>query len=195
VVADDDRGLALWIAPGTAVAYEAAEDGRDMRAMSFAEWVNCRYRLCPSTWTGWGMLLFTPRRAAHSVWFRYGRAGRFDGWYVNLEEPAVRWDDDGLAGVDIVDQDLDLEIRPDRSWSWKDEDEFAERLRYPRQYWVTDGARVRHEGLRVARAARAGRFPFDGTWCTFRPDPRWPVPAELPLGSDRPPAPRSGTGG
>lgn len=32
----------------------------------------------------------------------------------------------------------------------------------------------------------AGAFPFDGTWCDFRPDPAWAVPAELPAGWDRP---------
>jgi hypothetical protein len=29
--------------------------------------------------------------------------------------------------------------------------------------------------------AEAGRFPFDGTWTDFRPDPAWPAPT-LPDG-------------
>ena len=38
----------------------------------------------------------------------------------------------------------------------------------------------------LIRAAEAGRFPFDGTWCDFTPDPDWPVEAGLPPGWDRP---------
>jgi hypothetical protein len=109
---------------------------------------------------------------------------------VNLEEHAVRWDDGGVAGVDVVDQDLDVVVAPDRSWRWKDEDEFAERLAFPGHYWVSDEAAVRAEGLRVIKQAEAGDFPFDGTWTDFRPDPSWPVPTALPDGWDRPVARR-----
>ena len=168
VVAHDERGLLLWIAPGTTVAYEVASDGRGMR------------------WTGGGTLMLLPEGAAHSVWWRYGEDGRFIGWYVNLEEPAVRWEQDGLAGLDIVDQDLDLVVHPDRTWEWKDEEELVERLAHPGHYWVTDEAAVRAEGERVLSLVQERRFPFDGSWCDFRPDPAWPVPTGLPPGCRRP---------
>jgi hypothetical protein len=28
----------------------------------------------------------------------------------------------------------------------------------------------------VLAEVAGGRFPFDGSWCDFRPDPSWPVP-------------------
>jgi hypothetical protein len=90
--------------------------------------------------------------------------------------------------VDIVDQDLDLVIRPDLSWEWKDEGEFTERLAFPDHYWVTDEQAVRAEGRRVVKRIEAGEFPFDGTWVDFSPDPSWAVPTALPVGWDRPPA-------
>jgi hypothetical protein len=186
VICDDDRGLLLWLARGTAVANEVAADGRDMRAMPFAEWVGLDYRLRVGSWQGPGVLKLLPPGAAHSVWWFRDDAGAFTSWYVNLEESGVRWDDGAVAGVDIVDQDLDVVAHRDLSWQWKDEDEFVERLSFPDAYWVRDEAAVRDEGLRVIKQIEAGEFPFDGTWCDFTPDRSWPVPTTLPEGWDRP---------
>jgi hypothetical protein len=61
-------------------------------------------------------------------WWLFDPDGAFAAWYVNLEEPAVRWNDGDLAGVDLTDQDLDIRVWPDRTWEWKDDDELAERL-------------------------------------------------------------------
>jgi len=191
VVSDDDRGLLLWVAEHSPVATEVATDGRSIRSMPFTEWVTLDYRTKLSTWDGPGLLKLTPTGAAHSVWwFRDRRDGSFDGWYINLEEPALRWDDRELAGVDMCDQDLDVMVAPDRSWRWKDEDEFAERLALPEHYWVDDPDAVWAEGRRAVKLVEAGDFPFDGTWCDFQPEPQWTAPAELPPGWDRPPAPR-----
>jgi hypothetical protein len=188
VVSDDERGLLLWIARGTPVASEVADDGRGMRAMPFAEWVTRSYRLNVTTWTGPPVLKFLPTGARHSVWWFRDDDGRFANWYVNLEEPGVRWDDGVVAGVDIVDADLDVVVWPDLTWEWKDEEEFAERLAFPEHYWVDDEAAVRAEGERVIKLAEAGEFPFDGTWTDFALS--WPPPAALPDGWNRPPAPR-----
>jgi predicted RNA-binding protein associated with RNAse of E/G family len=186
VVYDDERGLLLWLAPGTPVVHEVAADGRGMRSMPFAEWVTLAHRPEVVTWNGPGVLKFHPRDADHSVWWFRRPDGRFAGWYVNLEERMVRWDDGpaGLSGIDVVDQDLDIWVPPDRRWSWKDEDEFAERLGFPEHYWVRDETAVRAEGERVVKRIEAGEFPFDGTWLDFRPDPAWEAPA-LPAGWDR----------
>jgi hypothetical protein len=186
VISDDDRGLLLWMDRGTPGVTEVTLDGRGARAMSFAEWITHEYRLQPGRWQGPGILLFFPPEADHSVWWFWTDDGQFAGWYVNLEERAVRWDDGAVAGVDIVDQDLDVVVAPDRSWQWKDEDEFAERLAFPGHYWVRDEAAVRAEGRRVIKRAEAGEFPFDGTWTDFRPDSSWARPAGLPAGWDRP---------
>jgi hypothetical protein len=192
VVSDDDRGLLLWLARGTRVGHEVAADGRDMRDMPFAEWVRLTYRIDQVAWHGPGVLMFLPATrngfAAHSVWWFRNDVDAFTGWYVNLEDPGVRWDDGVLAGVDVVDQDLDVVVAPDRSWRWKDDDEFVERLALPDHYWVPDEAAVRAEGKRVVALVEAGEFPFDGTWCDFRPDPAWPVPTALPPGWQRPTA-------
>lgn len=191
VVSDDERGLLVWVERGTPVATEVTIDGRHLRGTPFLEWAAAPgYRPYLSSWQGPGLLKFLPTGQPHSVWFLRDDDGRFTGWYVNLEEPAVRWDDGGAAGVDMVDQDLDVVADPDRRWRWKDEDEFAERIVHPEHYWVRDPAAVRAEGERVIRRIEAGAFPFDGTWCDFVPDPRWSAPDDLPPGWDRPPTRR-----
>jgi hypothetical protein len=186
VVADTDLGLLLWMARGTPGLNEVTLDGRGARGMPFSEWVTLGHRMRAGAWQGPGILLFFPPDADHSVWFFFDDGGRFANWYVNLEERAVRWDDGAVAGVDIVDQDLDIVVRPDRSWEWKDEDEFTERLAIPEHYWVPDEQAVRAEGRRVIKVIEAGEFPFDGTWTDFVPDPSWQTPTDLPDGWDRP---------
>ena len=187
VVADDERGLLVWITRGTPGVNEVSGDGRGMRTMPFTEWITAGTSLKHGDWAGPSLLKFLPVGAHHSVWFFRDDEGRFTGWYVNLEEPFVRWDDGEAAGIDMVDQDLDIVVAPDRTWVWKDEEEFAERLALPEHYWVADEAAVRGEGLRVVEDIEAGRFPFDGTWLDFVPPPEWERPPELPAGWDRPP--------
>ncbi|GAA2472764.1 hypothetical protein Ahu01nite_046000 [Winogradskya humida] len=194
VVSDDERGLLLWLTRGTTVIVEETLDGRGIRDMPFTEWVTQPVRVVPSVWQGPGLLKFIPPGADHSVWFFQDEQEHFKFWYVNLEERALRWDDNsdggGLAGVDVIDQDLDIVVRPDRTWQWKDEDELAERLALPDHYWVHDEDALRAEGLRVIKQIEAGDFPFDGTWTDFRPDPSWQAITDLPTGWDRPPVPR-----
>jgi hypothetical protein len=190
VVSDGELGLLLWMARGTPAVNEVTHDGRGARAMPFSEWVTQGYRMRAGSWKGPGILMFLPPDADHSVWWFWDDDGAFQCWYVNLEEHAVRWDDGAVAGVDVVDQDLDVVVAPDRTWQWKDEDEFTERLAFPDHYWVADEQAVRAEGRRVIKLAEAGDFPFDGTWTDFVPDPTWQLP-EMPAGWDRPPATRS----
>lgn len=186
VAADDDQGLLLWVPRGAPMLDRLAVDRRGLRAMPFAEWIETETKLWEVSWTGPSLLKWLPRGEDHSVWFFRDDAGRFTRWYVNLEESGVRWDDGPVAGVDIVDQDLDIVVTPDLAWRWKDEEEFAERLAYPEHYWVADGEAVRAEGERVVKLIEAGAFPFDGTWCDFQPDPSWTVAAQVPSGWDRP---------
>lgn len=186
VVAHDDRGLRLWIAHGGPLAVTMTAEGEGLRDMPFADWVTRTTTLTRTRWRGPDIFMLMPPDSAHSVWWFWDPRHEFVGWYVNLEEPGVCWDDATAAGIDITDQDLDVWVYPDRSWEWKDEEELEERLAFPEHYWVTDEAAVRAEGARMIARAEAGLFPFDGTWCDFSPDPAWTTPDHLPDGWDRP---------
>ncbi len=192
VAADDDRGLWVWFRDGSAFRDIGAADGRPFRDVPFAEWGSTSKALREVAWAG-DMLIFHPPGEAHSVWFFFDD-GRFTKWYVNLEEPGIRWDDGEAAGIDTVDFDLDLVVEPDRRWRWKDEAEFRAHLEHPDVYWVDDAEAVWAEGRRVVKLIEGGDFPFDGTGTDIRPDPSWTRPTTLPPGWDRPrqrrPAPK-----
>lgn len=86
----------------------------------------------------------------------------------------------------MADLGLDVVVNPDRSWHWKDEDDFAAFTDAP-GYWTAEQAAVaRTEGRRLIRLADNGSFPFGGTHCHFVPDPKWSCP-KLPTGWDSAP--------
>src|SRR5439155_12724837 len=122
VVSDDERGLLVWVAGGSAVLRRTTLDGRSVRKMPLAQRLATPTKLSPATWTGPGVLILTLPEVAHAVWWFFTGSGRFARWYVNLQEPAARWNDGDLAGADTEDHALDVWVEPDRSWRWKDED-------------------------------------------------------------------------
>ncbi|WP_231930000.1 DUF402 domain-containing protein [Micromonospora coriariae] len=133
--------------------------------------------LQPGFWQPYRTLMVMPPGAAHSIWWSWGANGAFAGWYINLEAPVDRW----AGGVDVQDHALDVLVAPDRSWVWKDEDEFAAQTGDPLFWDLDDAAQIRAEGERLIACAERGEFPFDGTWCDFQPDP-----ASLPYWWDTP---------
>lgn len=182
VVADDEHGLRLWLPAGYPYWRIVGEDGRTHHDTTVDQLGAAR--LTRHTWTGSDVMMWLPTDEAYSVWW-FWSDGNFDGWHVNLEEPYQRWADRGCAGVDSADHALDLRITADRRWQWKDEDEFQAKTGHP-MYWTQAQAdRIRATGTRLATLAERGAFPFDGTWCGYRPDAGWTVPA-LPPGADRP---------
>ncbi|MEU0530647.1 DUF402 domain-containing protein [Amycolatopsis tolypomycina] len=183
-VSDDERGLALWVPDGSPSRDVIAADGRAFSEVPFAEWETTPKSFDESPWRG-DALMFHPVGTGFSVWWFFGAGHEFRNWYVNLERPSERWSDDGLAGIDTTDHDLDIVVTPDRRWEWKDEDLFTEFLRYD-HYWVEDAEAVRAAGEAALELVRHGRFPFDGTWCDFRPAAGWEPPESLPDGWDRP---------
>lgn len=181
VVSDDERGLLMWTPAGTVNRRLKTVDGQRFDQLTPAEWEAADKVLAEHPLRPYGMLIWMPPAAAHSVGWFFDPAGSFAGWYVNLESPAVRWS----AGLDLVDHDLDVAVTPERTWRWKDEDEFEASTREGLDWSEADAAEIRAEGERLVKLVESGDFPFDGSWCDFHPDPSWPLPA-LPAGWDRP---------
>jgi hypothetical protein len=179
VIADDERGLRLWLPIGAPFWRLLTPDGRDGHTAGIEELAEAQ--LGELVWQQSHAMIFMPPDAAHSVWWFFGPDGQFEGWYGNLEEPCARW----AGGVDTADQALDLRFAPDRSWRWKDEDEFTARTGHPSYWTVDEAAGIRAEGEKLIKLAEAAEFPFDGTWCDLRPDPSWPALVR-PADWDRP---------
>ncbi len=180
VVRDDAELLAVWMAPGTECAKPVLADGSPIHR----EPLTTRYlkpraiRIEP--WWGTGVLKLARPGEPWSVWLFWDQDWQFRSWYVNLEEPRLRWS----HGVDSEDHFLDISVYPDRGWRWLDEDEFAQ-AQAVGLMGAQQAARVREAGRRAVEVIRAWGEPFRGGWESWRPDPAWTIPA-LPDNWDRP---------
>jgi hypothetical protein len=181
VVSDDARGVLTWTAERSQVMHRSTLSGESVRKMPMTQRRSIPTMLSPTEWRDTGVLICTPPDVCHSIWWFFDPHGAFLGWYVNLEAPAHRW----FGGLDTTDHALDVWVEPDRSWVWKDEDEFAERTGHPDYWSVQEAARIRAEGEKLVGLIEAGAHPFDGSLTDFRPDPRW-QPTTLPPHWDLP---------
>ena len=104
--------------------------------------------------------------ASHVQNYFPGVKGRFYGWKVDLVSPFARTE----AGFDMIDDVLDICVRPDRSCDLRDEDEMA-RLVELGVYSVAEAEELRDVGREVIEMIEARLPPFDDGWQTWRPTP------------------------
>jgi Protein of unknown function (DUF402) len=130
-----------------------------------------------TSWYGSGVLhVRRPGDAYSIVHFWRGPGGAFSNWYVNLETPYRRTP----IGIDYSDQELDIVVLPDGSWSFKDWDLLDEHVALGR-YTPSEAAAIRGQGERIGRELDAGTRWWGDRWINWRPDPAWPAPV-LPEG-------------
>jgi hypothetical protein len=176
VLRDDGRTVVGWLPKDTPIVNTRLPDGRGPREAALEDMFRISRVRVPGKWRDTSNLRVITEGEWSSVWWFFGADLEFVGWYVNLEIPLGRTD----IGTDRVDGALDVTVAPDRTWRWKDEDE-ADAAVDAGRITAVQLARLRAEGERVIALAESGAFPFDGTWCDFRPDPDWPMPT-LPPG-------------
>ena len=135
-----------------------------------------RWELAETTWHTNRTLWVVPRGAAYGIGLFWDDAtGAFRGWYLNLQTPLRRT----AIGYDLWDHVLDVQIAPDRTWRWKDEDELA---------WAVEAGVLTPAEAAAARAEGERLVVNLDTllptgWEGWRPDPSWP-PLSLPAGWD-----------
>lgn len=174
VVEDDGDRLLCWVVAGTPIRITTAPDGRLPRQLPLDERFRTRRVPARSVWSGTTTLRLVYDHRWASVWWFFSPEGQFLNWYVNLEVPLGR----DATGINRADGVLDIEVFPDGRWAWKDVDEIEPALAAGRFERVHLN-RLRLEADRMIALAEAGRFPFDGTYCSARPDQKWSAP-ELP---------------
>ena len=168
VVCDDDDLLALYMPTESPLAF--APDffggphpwsGRDR-------------------WSGHGVLQLQRPGEMHALWvFWDGPARALRTWYVNIQEPFRRT----ALGFDTQDLELDIVVRLDGSWSYKDDEELDEWIERGR-WTAAEVAAIRAEGARLGAELDAGRRWWDEHWAEWVSDPAWPAPT-LPEDWDR----------
>ncbi|WP_418958874.1 DUF402 domain-containing protein [Streptomyces tritici] len=182
VVQDTDELLAVWMAPGTECVKPVLLDGTPIHQEPLATRYTAPRTTTRAPWQGAGVLKLARPADPWSVWLFWDQGWRFRSWYVNLEQPRTRWS----GGVDSEDHFLDISVYPDRSWLWRDEDEFAQ-AQSCGLMGAAQAARVREAGAAAVELIDAWGPPFSDGWEHWRPDPAWTVP-ELPADWDRTPA-------
>ena len=117
-----------------------------------------------------------------SVWLLWSAEWEFICYYVNLETPFARF----AVGFDSSDHTLDVCVRADRTWYYKDQDELDARVAVG-AVDAAAAARVRRDAAQAVALIEGWQPPFSSGLETWRPDPAWPVP-ELPPGWDTHPS-------
>lgn len=177
-VVEDSRELTiLFLAVNSPMKVEATADGRVMER-SLGTWFerqNMTGGLADWRWTRNNTLMIQQPGSYVSAWL-FWREGtwEFNGYYVNLQAPLARTE----IGFDSADYMLDIVVRPDFSWEWKDEDEFAEAREHrvlPENLLDT----IQAAGEAMIPVIESRSWPFDAGYESWRPDPSWDVP-ELP---------------
>lgn len=78
-------------------------------------------------------------------------------------------------GIQVHDYALDIAVKPDMTWSWKDEDEF-EALVARGFFSDEQESLVRYPAVRLVKVIESGGYPFRYGWENWWADKRWPEP-------------------
>jgi predicted RNA-binding protein associated with RNAse of E/G family len=76
---------------------------------------------------------------------------------------------------DHWDHQLDILVKPDRSWSWKDEDELQLVVQLNRMS-AQQAKAVREEGQRAVQQIQQNGVPFSDGWEDWQADSTWSLP-------------------
>ena len=127
------------------------------------------------TWQTNRILIFLEREKYYSTFLFWDHeADQFSCYYINFQLPYRR----SHCGFDTLDLDLDIVIDPQYNWKWKDEEDYQEGIREGgiQEEWVKG---IEQSQADVLDRINKKRYPLDGSWLEWRPDPAW-VPPELP---------------
>ena len=121
VIADDERHLAVWLAPGTRMLFQVSADGQELRSLSGTGPFTAPRAQAVRSWAGSGIVAVFQPETMYSVWFCETAPGVRETYYVNIEEECIRT----ASGIESADLVLDVVAGPDRRCAFKDEDELA----------------------------------------------------------------------
>ena len=180
VVEDSPACVALYLAEDTPIKRPVGTDGSPVpRSRSHEPRAAGPWQPGDARWVNTSVRWLARPGAAHAIGlFWQGPARQFLGWYGNLQAPLLRT----ALGFDSADHALDVVVAPDRTWNWKDEDEFAS-AQQRGVFSPAEATAIRAEGERVIAAVEEIRWPFNADWDEWQPDPAWPIPA-MPDGWD-----------
>jgi hypothetical protein len=168
VVEDRDDLVALFIAAGSPYKAGPKKTAAQKRRQS-------RTFLPPDeyVWRNDTLRLMLPGRS-HSVsisWAVQNGTRALLKYFVNMEEPFRRT----AVGFDTQDHTLDIEVAPDLTWRWRDEQELANHVAEG-FYTAELAAAARAEGELAMEAIRQREHACSRGWPEWAPPPEWGAP-------------------
>ena len=175
-----DDQLVLALLPGTeCVAPEGYLDGKktSKRRWNFKE---KNWKLEKYIWSMNRLLiLLEPDKFYSTMYFWNHATHEFLCYYINFQLPFKR----NQTGIDTLDLDLDLIIKPDFSFEWKDVDDYQKAVDndviFPEWMHGIESAKTD-----VLSRLEKRSYPFDGSWLNWMPDATW-LPPKLPENWDK----------
>jgi protein associated with RNAse G/E len=180
VVKDSPSELLLTLLPGTeCITEEHYPQGKKSESRRWF-FVDREWNLATYTWrTNRLLLRLEPQKFYSTIFFWDDASGEFRCYYINFQTPFQR----KHLSVDTLDLDLDLIIQPDFRFEWKDVDDYKKVIEYHviSPEWIQG---IERDTAEVFERVNNRRYPFDGSWLDWTPEPAW-VPPSLPEGWDR----------
>ena len=175
VVKDSPEEIVLLFLPGAETMAEKSYTGRERTGKRRWDFKNNDWELAKFLWHTNRVLAITEPDKYYSIMLFWNQASdEFLGYYVNFQLPFQR----NRCAIDTLDLDLDIDIEPDLSFRWKDEDDYRQAIEHSiiRREWVAGIEAAKPE---VLDRLTQRRYPFDGSWLDWKPDPDW-LPPKLP---------------
>src|SRR5207248_6044219 len=120
-------------------------------------------------WEGHGTLMVQRPGDDHAIWHLWAGPDRsFVCWYVNLQEAFRRT----TIGYDTQDLELDIVVKSDGSWAFKDRELLDGHVARGR-YTLEQIHSVIALGDDLARELDCGRRWWNDRWAEWIPDPDW----------------------
>lgn len=178
VIADDERHLAVWLAPGTRMLHQVLADGAEIRTADGPSRFSAPRAQAVRTWQGSGIVAVFQPDTPFSVWFFESGSGSRDSYYVNIEAPIER----SAWAITSQDRVLDIVVSAEGSFRFKDEDEL-ELAAKAGLFSQSDIEWIWRAADDAVKAVATWSFPFGAGYEQFVPDPDWPTPS-LPSDAD-----------
>jgi Protein of unknown function (DUF402) len=173
VAVDRPDIIALWCPAGTPVKGPSApwRPGRNAGPTYFVSVFTERdWEFADFVWPTNNLMLLRPGDW-YSVWVSWTETLEPMGWYVNFQLPFTRT----AHAVQTMDLMLDLIVHQDRTWHWKDEDEF-EALLDRDLITEFEAASVHRAAESVLRDITRGLGIYGERWHEWRPHSTWEIP-------------------
>jgi len=165
VLEETTEDVALLIVPGVRGRGPKGGENSDY----IAELLSGKWRTVEHEWHTNRVVRLTRFAHPYSLDHYWDAAtDEFLGYQVNFQQPLRR----SRFGFDTLDLELDITVKPDGSWRWKDAAEFEEAER-KRIFSEQDIQMVQATAVEVAE--RLDKLLPTG-WEDWRPDPTWPLP-------------------